>query len=270
MVSLILACREEQKDQLIADLWERATLGIREEDLPGSECLLHAFFDREDPALAEAFATHRPEWRTHEDRDWVAMFQDAWEPMECGKRILLAPEWSEDQVPPGRTRVTIHPGLGYGTGRHQSTRLSLEALEEQLAPGDTVLDLGCGAGILASAALRLGAGRVVACDIDPEAVTAASRNFVSDGLEIPAFIGSARSIRGGAFDLVLANINAATISHLAADLRRIARRAVILAGFTDCDRQVLATRLGAAGLEIRREYAMQEWLCAVAAPGGEP
>ncbi len=266
MVSLILECRQPQKDELIASLWGHSTLGIREEDLPGGDCLLHAFFDAEDPALETAFAAHHPAWQQHEDRDWVETFHNAWEPMEIGSRIYLVPEWRHDTAPAGRTRVTIHPGFGYGTGRHQSTRLSLEALEEHLKPGESVLDLGCGAGILASAALRLGAGRVAACDIDPEAVTAAHRNFAADGLDIPSFIGSARSIQSASFDLIVANINAATISHLAADLCRIARRGVILAGFTEQDRSALTTRLGAAGLEIRREYQMQEWLCMSATP----
>lgn len=268
MVSLVLACRDEQKDTLVAALWERRTLGIQEEDLPGGECLLHAFFDREDPALAREFAAYQPVWRAHEDRDWEQVFRDSWEPMEIGERLWLAPAWRQEAAPAGRLRVTIHPGLGYGTGRHQSTRLSLEALEEHLRPGEAVLDLGCGTGILAAAARRLGAGKVVACDIDPEAVAAAAGNFAADGLEIPLFTGSARSIRAASFDLALANINAATIAHLAGDLRRIVRRAVILAGFRDQDRGVLATRLSGAGLEVRREYQMQEWRAVLAVPAG--
>ncbi len=77
-----------------------------------------------------------------------------------------------------------------------------------------------------------------------------------------------RSIVSASFDLVLANINAATIAQLAGDLRRIARRAVILAGFRDQDREVMAGRLGAAGLAIRQEYQMQAWLAVLAVPGG--
>jgi ribosomal protein L11 methyltransferase len=263
MVSLIVECLQSEKDELIAALWERATLGIREEDFPGGAARLHAFFDAQDPALSEAFARFHPQWEQQEDRDWVQAFQDAWEPVEIGESLYLVPEWRDDPAPEGRTRVVIHPGFGYGTGRHQSTRLSLEALENVVQSGDAVLDLGCGAGILASAAMMLGAGNVTACDIDLEAVTAAAKNFAADGVAIPAFVGSARSIRSASFDLLVANINAATISQLAVDLRRITRGSAILAGFTDYDRDILTGRLRTAGFQVRQESQMQEWLCFV-------
>lgn len=261
MVSLILECPLDRKDELIAELWDYSTLGIREEDLPGTTARLHAFFPDEDPALAEAFAAYHPTWFHHEDRDWVETFHDAWEPTEVGRRLWLVPDWRTDPPPAGRISLPIHPGFGYGTGRHQTTRLALEAIEDHLIPGEAVLDLGCGTGILASAARLLGAGTVIACDIDPEAVTAAHQNFRADHQPIPLFIGSARSLRDAQFDLLIANINAATITHLAADLRRITRRAAIVGGFTTYDRDVLTQRLHRAGFRIEAEYQSEEWLC---------
>jgi ribosomal protein L11 methyltransferase len=116
----------------------------------------------------------------------------------------------------------------FGTGRHESTQLCIEALEQYLSVGDSVADIGCGSGILSLVAKKLGAGPIVSCDLDPVAV-----QETSEVAGTPAFAGSVNAIRSGWADIVVANISAAAVDALADDLVRIARphATLILAGF---------------------------------------
>lgn len=190
----------------IAELWERGTVGIVELD----DGRLRAFFEEAcRAAVLEAYPG--APLRQEEDRDWVQSARDLLQPMEVGARLFLAPGWRDDPTPPGRFRITVNPGMAFGTGVHETTRLMLEALEEFVRPGMKVLDAGTGSGILARAARLLGASRVYACDIDPMAVEIAGEGFV----------GSADAVRAAAVDLAMANISAEAIVRLAGDLMRV-------------------------------------------------
>jgi ribosomal protein L11 methyltransferase len=197
---------------LIADLYDAGTIGIIEHD-----GWLEAFF--EDAAVAARFGTPVEV----EDRDWVQETRDAWPPVLVGKRFFLVPPWCEEPAPPGRLRLEMNPGLQCGTGQHPCTKLCLEAMEQMIRPGDSVLDVGTGSGILSIAAKLLGAGLVVACDIDPDAARMA-----------PFFVGSVDAIRSGSFDVVVANISDEVVGAMRPDLERVARQR-ILSGFTDDD-----------------------------------
>jgi ribosomal protein L11 methyltransferase len=201
--------------ELLADLYDAGTLGIIEHD--GS---LEAFF--EDAAVAARFGTPVPV----ENRDWVQETYDAWPPLLVGERFFVAPPWCTEPAPPGRLRLEINPGLQCGTGQHPCTRLCLEAMEQIIRPGDSVLDVGTGSGILSIAAKLLGAGRVVACDLDPDA---ACRGQAQEGWAA-FFVGSVDAIRSGSFDVVVANISEDVIGPLRFDLDRVAARR-ILSGF---------------------------------------
>jgi ribosomal protein L11 methyltransferase len=133
-----------------------------------------------------------------------------------------------EPAPAGRFRLTIDAGSAFGSGRHESTQLCMEALERHLKPGSIVADIGCGSGILSAAAGLLGAGAVLSCDIHADSVRTATTL-----VENPLFVGSADAIRTAIADLVLANISAKIVDVLAADLRRIAKPTglIVLAGF---------------------------------------
>jgi len=115
--------------------------------------------------------------------DWAHGWQKYYRPMAVGTRLYIVPEWERDTVPPeGRVPLYLNPGLTFGTGSHASTQLCLEGLERHVPAGGTVLDLGCGSGILSIAALRLGAARAVGVDIDPKAVGVAYENAALNGI----------------------------------------------------------------------------------------
>jgi len=154
------------------------------------------------------------------------------------------PEWRDDPTPPGRFRVTVNPGMAFGTGVHETTQLCLEALEDYLKPGMTVLDVGAGSGILGRAARLLGAARVYSCDIDPEAVAIAGEGF----------IGSVDAVRSGIADLVVANISPEAIIQMAPDLLRALRPGgVVLASGFEAHEVVLVEAALPPAREVRRK-----------------
>ncbi|MDR0441632.1 MAG: 50S ribosomal protein L11 methyltransferase [Candidatus Accumulibacter sp.] len=147
-----------------------------------------------------------------EEQDWVRLTQSQFKPIRISDRLWIVPSWHTAPDPRAIVLV-LDPGMAFGTGSHPTTRLCLEWLENAVTPGCSVLDYGCGSGILGIAAARLGAADVLGVDIDPQAVAAARDN--AERNEVDArFENSATRIRGQ-FDLVVANILANPLKALA-------------------------------------------------------
>ena len=255
-MSLFLQVNDESRDHVIAELWEQGTLGITEE---GSG--LRAFFkdDRDTEELLATFEAFQPSLMREDDRDWVADVKAAWPSTEVGDRWFLVPEWSDEQAPPGRTRLTIFPGMASGSGWHSATRLCLEAMERVDLEQQRVLDLGTGSGILAHAASLSGA-RSIGCDIDHDSTMVAAENTRRYGLPVGFFTGSLRSVRAGSVDVLVANINAATIEQLALEFNRVSPAHMILAGFREDEVERV---LNAVGRQASTMLEENGWACVV-------
>ncbi|RQV06407.1 50S ribosomal protein L11 methyltransferase [Burkholderia cenocepacia] len=141
--------------------------------------------------------------REVEEQDWVRLTQSQFEPISIGERIWVVPSW-HDAPDPDALVLELDPGLAFGTGSHPTTRLCMEWLEQSVKPGQSVLDYGCGSGILAILAKKCGANPVIGIDIDPQAVESARQNSERNRAEVT--YGLPDACPEGEFDIVVANI----------------------------------------------------------------
>lgn len=258
MFVLEVECTDEDRDFLIADFWDWGSAGIHE--LPKG---LRSFFDDEAmiPQLLSAFAAHKPEISPVGEEDWIGFARAQTAPMMIGERLFLAPEWRDDPTPEGRLRIGINPGLAFGTGSHETTRMCLEWLEQQVRPGCTVCDVGTGSGILCEAAALFGAARVVGCDIDPTAARIARQNIARTASRFLVFTGSVTAIADNTADLLVANISPDWVSALAREWQRILRAGGrgLLSGFDEADLPRVRGALQNAGVTVKDVRSENAW-----------
>jgi ribosomal protein L11 methyltransferase len=170
-----------------------------------------------------------------EDRAWEREWLRDFRPMRFGRRLWVAPA-GQRPTEPAAVVLELDPGLAFGTGTHATTALCLEWLDRQVRGGEQVLDYGCGSGILALAALKLGADAALACDIDPQALTATRENAAKNGLAAKIRVAEDPNSVAADFDLVLANILARPLIELAPRLAMLCRAGgvIALAGMLAC------------------------------------
>ena len=209
------------------------------------------------------------------EEDWAYGWQKYYKPLNIGSRLLVIPQWEQDTVNPGdRVPLILDPGLAFGTGSHATTRLCLEALEQAVKPGDTVLDLGCGSGILSIAALKLGAASATAVDIDANCINVAYENAALNGVGRDRYTVLSGDVLGdedlvsslgGNYDIVTANIVANVILGLAPMARQFLKpRGLFLCSGIIDDRAVeVADGLGRCGWAILESHEDGGWFAFV-------
>ncbi|WP_133718876.1 50S ribosomal protein L11 methyltransferase [Methylocaldum gracile] len=182
-----------------------------------------------------------------EDRVWERAWLDHFQPMRFGQRLWICPTGFEPPEPVA-VNVVLDPGLAFGTGTHPTTALCLEWLDGQDLAGKTVIDYGCGSGVLAVAALKLGAAKAYGVDIDPQALTASDENARKNGVEDRLALGYPRELAAVRADVLVANILATPLIELAAEISEKVRPggSLALSG-------ILATQVE----NVRAAYASQ-------------
>lgn len=188
------------------------------------------------------------------EEDWVRRTQAQFGPLQIAERLWIVPSWCQP-VDPRAVNIELDPGLAFGTGSHPTTRLCLRWLAASLQPGQTVLDYGCGSGILGIAAARLGASAVVGTDVDPQAIEASRANAARNGVSAQFVLADALAPRK--FDVVVANILANPLRLLAPALSaRVGEGgAIVLSGILDAQTDAVTGayrrwfKLGAWGSE---------------------
>ncbi len=241
--------------------------------------LVHAYVPRDEAnavmdardAIARASIAAEVATRPVAEEDWAEAWKEHFHVERFGERIVVVPSWRTYDAQPRDVVLTLDPGMAFGTGQHETTRMCLEALERHARPSTRVLDVGCGSGILAIAAAKLGATRVDAVDIDPNCVRVtddnARINNVTDVVHTAeGSVGAAWPFAeppSGAYDVVVANIIARIIIELAAPLVEALAPAgrLIASGIIGEREMEVRDALATAGVRIEASRAMGEWRC---------
>lgn len=218
--------------------------------------------------LSQICPFSEPTYRTIADQDWMANFKETIPVLHLGQRLVIRPSWREYLPQEGEVVIELDPGVAFGTGLHPTTQLCLEAVEELVRPGQRVLDMGTGTGILAIAAARLGAAEIVAVDNDPNAVVATRHNARANQVDdrVRAVHGSLAET-SGSYDLVLANILAPVLLAMIAEglTSRVKRTGtLVLSGILEEQAQSIRKALHAAGMMAVEQRQRGDWVALIA------
>ena len=206
------------------------------------------------------------------DTDWTLSWRSFFQPVYPTPRMAICPPWDRVPDPPGGFTIAIDPQMAFGTGHHETTRLALLGLEKKIMPGDRVLDVGTGSGILSIAAVKLGAAEVMAVDIEAAAIENARANCVLNGVDAQVVLMQCSVDRvSGIFDVVVANMISGILLPI---IPKLAKRLhpegyAILGGILDREREAFCAVLDRANLVLDEMLEDGEWLCAIARKSGK-
>ena len=200
-----------------------------------------------------------PQTRLVDDQDWVRLTQQQFQPIQITKRLQISPSWSAVKVT-SEINIILDPGLAFGTGSHPTTQLCLHWLESNLVSGQTVIDYGCGSGVLGIAAKMFGAGRVVGIDIDEDALAASQYNALRN--EVDLEVVPAGDSFNEQVDIVIANILPSPLKVLAPLFSQLVKPGgdIVLSGILVSHEQELLSIYG-RWFEMSTFQTMDDWVC---------
>ncbi|WP_294541394.1 50S ribosomal protein L11 methyltransferase [uncultured Gemmiger sp.] len=268
----------EDYSDLEQQAWEIAHVDLIEQDLldqPRDVVKVHMYL-APDENLAEVLPLFRERLDASgieytlsttgvEQEDWQNAWKKYYHAMDIGQRLAIVPGWEEYQT--DRTVITMDPGMAFGTGTHETTSLCLEVLDARIKGGERMLDIGTGSGILAIAALKLGAAEAEGVDIDPMCVRTAGENAQRNGVQdrFKVLVGDLSDKASGVYNIITANIVASAILSLAPHVPALmAPGAVFIAsGIIDTRKEEVLEGLRAAGLDPFEVHEKRGWVCIV-------
>lgn len=202
------------------------------------------------------------------EEDWADSWKQYYKPIKTGNKIVIVPVWEKYEKKDGEIVVLMDPGMAFGTGTHETTRLCASMLEKYVKPGCRMLDVGCGSGILAICASKLGAASAFACDIDPVSVRIAGENARINGADnvkcaTSDLMRGVETVDNG-YDIIAANIVADVIIRMAPDVGRYLAKdgVLIVSGIISERAEETTAALERAGYGVEREESENGWYCA--------
>jgi ribosomal protein L11 methyltransferase len=201
-----------------------------------------------------------------EECDWTEEWKKSYRSFAIADSFFIIPSWESTTCPDDRLPIRIDPGQAFGTGTHETTQLTMEALERWIEPSQIVLDLGTGSGILALASRLLGAERVFACDIDPVAMHVARSNIARNAEDdVYTFCGSLESVRSDSIDLLLGNLTSDVIVSLFSEFDRVLHQhgLAILSGILREQREDVRATVAQYHFDVFEEITQGEWLALI-------
>ena len=201
------------------------------------------------------------------EQDWANTWKKYYKPSKVGEKIVVKPIWEEYEAKNDELIVNLDPGMAFGTGTHETTRMCIQALERYVTANTTVFDVGCGSGILAIAAAKLGAEKAIGVDLDPVAVESSIENVKYNDLNnIEILYGNLVEVIEGKADVVVANILAEIICILTDDVKRVLKDGgvFITSGIIHDRVDMVCEKLEATGFEVIEKNRDGEWNCIVA------
>ncbi|ATD54696.1 50S ribosomal protein L11 methyltransferase [Clostridium chauvoei] len=201
------------------------------------------------------------------EEDWANNWKKYYKPTKVGSKIVVKPTWEDYETKNDELLVELDPGMAFGTGTHETTRMCIQALERYVKEDSTVFDVGCGSGILAISAAKLGAKLAVGVDLDPVAVESAKENVNFNNLDnIEILYGNLVEVIDGKADIVVANIIAEIICILTEDVKRVIKEGgyFITSGIIHDRVEMVTKKLEETGFEVLEINKDGEWNCIVA------
>lgn len=266
----------EDYSDLEQQAWEIAHVDLIEQDLldkPRDIVIVHMYLAPDEnpaevlPLFEERLKNSGIDYQLNttgvEQEDWQNAWKKYYHAMDIGRRLAIVPGWEDYDT--DRIRITMDPGMAFGTGTHETTSLCLELLDRLVQGGERVLDIGTGSGILAIAALKLGAREADGVDIDPMCVRTAGENAQRNGVSehFRVLVGDLSDKAEGTYDIITANIVAAAILSLAPAVPALMApgAAFIASGIIDERKDEVLDGLRAAGLAPEAVYEKRGWVC---------
>ena len=268
---------EDYRD-LEAEVEAIAHVDLIEADLVNKsrdEVIVHMYLSPEENAAAIAQLVHERFTRAEipyslssegvEQEDWETAWKQYYHAIDIGERLAIVPSWED--YPTDRITLTLDPGMAFGTGTHETTALCLETLDACIRGGERVLDIGTGSGILAIAALKLGAASAEGVDIDPMCVRTAGENAALNGVadRLTVLVGDLSDKATGTYDVICANIVANAIKALAPSAFPLLKEGGVFmaSGVIDEREAEVAAALEAAGFTLTETKRKNGWVCFV-------
>ena len=268
----------EDYSDLEQQSWEIAHVDLIEQELldkPRDIVIVHMYLAPDEnpaeilPLFEERLKNSGIEYQLNttgvEQEDWQNAWKKYYHPMDIGNRLAVVPGWEHYDT--DRITLTLDPGMAFGTGTHETTALCLETLDEHVRGGERVLDIGTGSGILAIAALKLGAAGAEGVDIDPMCVRTAGENAQRNGVQqnFKVLVGDLSNQASGQYDIICANIVANAIKALVPGVPALLKPDGIFmaSGIIDTRKDEVVEAVQAAGLAVQQIKEKNGWVCLV-------